>query len=25
VHFKHEQPQVLSPNSHVTISVIQKT
>jgi len=25
VHFKHEQQQVLSPDSHVTIGTIQKT
>jgi len=25
VHFKHEQPQVLSPDSHVTIGTIQQT
>jgi len=25
VHFKHEQPQVLSPDSHVTIGIIQQT
>ena len=24
VHFKHEQPQVLSPDSHVTIGTIQQ-
>jgi len=25
MHFKHEQPIVLSPNSHVTIGTIQQT
>jgi len=25
VHFKHEQPQVLSPDSHVTLGTIQQT